>query len=272
MTESNATDTRAAVSRQVPQQVLGMLVKYSEPGQVKTRLGASLVSWSTQPVDVQQAAAMTAAADIHQLFLCHLLRALSQAGDVRELVGSPSSRLADFHRFLLESGDSAWQVTDQGLGNLGDRIKRWFLKQIQTEKCASEHAVGRAAVLIGADCPLISTADLDLAWSHLTHQDIVLGPAHDGGYYLIGLSDRLRDVEISLLFEGIAWSTPAVLNQTLAVARKMDRSVALLQPRHDVDNAEDLRHLMRSLVGGDEHSRMLLDQLCDLELPGIERP
>ena len=271
MTESTAAESHSAASRQVPRQVLGMMAKYPQPGQVKTRLGASLAMWSKQPADDQQAAAMTAAANVHELFLCHLLRALSQAGDVRELVGSPPSHLADFHRFLFESGITDWQVIDQGLGNLGDRIKRWFLRQIQAEECAFAHAVGKAAVLIGADCPLISTADLDLAWSHLTHQDIVLGPAHDGGYYLIGLSDRLSGLEISRLFEGIAWSTPAVLNQTLAAARKMDRRVALLNPRHDVDTAEDLRHLMRSLVGGDEHSRMLFDQLSGLELPGIER-
>src|SRR5712692_713458 len=66
--------------------------------------------------------------------------------------------------------------------------------------------------------------------------DLVLGPAHDGGYYLIGLRAPLRQ-----LFRGIAWSTQAVLGQTVARARQLGLSTLLLPRLRDVDTASDAR-------------------------------
>lgn len=92
-----------------------------------------------------------------------------------------------------------------------------------------------AAIVIGTDCPDLSPEVLDRAWKLLERRDVVLGPAVDGGYYLIGLK-----AAASQLFEGIDWGTREVLRQTLDRCRELRKSVGLLPVLSDVDEAEDL--------------------------------
>jgi rSAM/selenodomain-associated transferase 2/rSAM/selenodomain-associated transferase 1 len=105
-----------------------------------------------------------------------------------------------------------------------------------------EHAVTTAflegakrVLVIGTDCPELEPPILDEAFEALTHADVVLGPAIDGGYYLIGL--RVNRPE---LFRGIDWGTEHVLRQTLQSARHARSSVRQLRPLSDVDYPEDL--------------------------------
>jgi glycosyltransferase A (GT-A) superfamily protein (DUF2064 family) len=74
------------------------------------------------------------------------------------------------------------------------------------------------------------------ALAALDQHDLVLGPAHDGGYYLIGLRAPVRQ-----LFRRIAWSTQAVLEQTVARARLLGLSTLLLPRLRDVDKVSDAR-------------------------------
>jgi rSAM/selenodomain-associated transferase 1 len=89
-------------------------------------------------------------------------------------------------------------------------------------------------VLIGTDCPTLQSQHLNEAFEALTHSDLVLGPATDGGYYLIGMKRRA-----DYLFEGIAWSTAEVLSQTLAVATAHGLHCTLLDELSDIDTQED---------------------------------
>jgi rSAM/selenodomain-associated transferase 1 len=89
-------------------------------------------------------------------------------------------------------------------------------------------------VLIGTDCPTLQSQHLNEAFEALTHSDLVLGPATDGGYYLIGMKCRA-----DYLFEGIAWSTAEVLSQTLAVATAHGLHFNLLDELSDIDTQED---------------------------------
>jgi rSAM/selenodomain-associated transferase 1 len=89
-------------------------------------------------------------------------------------------------------------------------------------------------VLIGTDCPTLQSQHLNQAFEALTHSDLVLGPATDGGYYLIGMKCRA-----DYLFEGIAWSTAEVLSQTLAVATAHGLHFNLLDELSDIDTQED---------------------------------
>lgn len=89
--------------------------------------------------------------------------------------------------------------------------------------------------IIGTDCPDISTGLLEEAFRALDTRDLVIGPAFDGGYYLLGM----KQVH-ALLFGDKNWSTPSVLESTLADAQKAGLSVALLRELHDVDDADDL--------------------------------
>lgn len=106
---------------------------------------------------------------------------------------------------------------------------------------ALEQALGHAdfAVLIGTDCPVLGYADLDRACAALaTGCDVVLGPAEDGGYVLIGL--RRSDPS---LFENIAWGTSDVLRQTRERIHQRGLSCHELATLWDVDHPQDLERL-----------------------------
>lgn len=89
--------------------------------------------------------------------------------------------------------------------------------------------------LIGSDCLEITAEIISDAFTQLEHFDVVLGPAKDGGYYLIGLKQPN-----ATLFESIDWSTSKVLAQTLRKAQALGLSVHLLPELADVDTASDL--------------------------------
>jgi len=93
----------------------------------------------------------------------------------------------------------------------------------------------RRAVIIGSDLPDLSPAMLRDAFARLETSDAVLGPARDGGYYLLGMREMIGGI-----FDGVPWSTPRVLDATLARLRAAGASVALLEPLADVDEAADL--------------------------------
>lgn len=92
-------------------------------------------------------------------------------------------------------------------------------------------------IAIGADDPMLSRALIDHAFALLESVEYVLGPAADGGYYLIGCRALAFDPEI---FLGIEWGTASVLQATLAKIRALGRTVALLPQRYDIDAAADL--------------------------------
>ena len=97
-------------------------------------------------------------------------------------------------------------------------------------------AGARRAVIIGTDCPGLTSEILAQAFSALADCDLVLGPAWDGGYYLIGLTEPRPS-----LFLDIAWGTASVLQQTLARAHAL--TIRQLPTLHDIDRPEDLVHL-----------------------------
>lgn len=118
----------------------------------------------------------------------------------------------------------------QGGGNLGDRLRQAFAQ-------AFVHG-DRRVVIIGADCPGLTPAFLAQAFAALNQKDLVLGPAMDGGYYLIGLNRPAPS-----LFSGIPWGSGNVLTATLNQAKILNLSNHLLEPLADVDRPEDLRHI-----------------------------
>jgi len=89
-------------------------------------------------------------------------------------------------------------------------------------------------VIIGSDCPWLSDAEIEQAWNELETHDLVLGPARDGGYWLVGLREPKPAV-----FDGISWSTETVLEQTLERARGQSLRFLLLRELRDVDTLED---------------------------------
>ncbi|NOY83096.1 MAG: DUF2064 domain-containing protein [Kiritimatiellaeota bacterium] len=150
---------------------------------------------------------------------CELRRIRNAEIEVRFTGGDPD----EFQSWL---GDNAL-YTPQGDGTLGDRMRR-----------AVRDAFARGSagtVIIGADCPGVTAALLGQAFDALSGNDLVLGPALDGGYYLIGMSRPIPD-----LFRIMAWGSATVLEESLARARRAGLAVRLLPALGDVDRPEDL--------------------------------
>lgn len=123
-----------------------------------------------------------------------------------------------------------WATHDtrcQPEGDLGARMATAF---------AAAFAAGvQRVAIIGTDCPGLRASHLTQAFAELETADLVLGPATDGGYYLLGLRQPCPE-----LFANKAWSTDSVLTDTLTDARRLGLRVALLPELRDVDTAADL--------------------------------
>ena len=116
---------------------------------------------------------------------------------------------------------------DQGAGDLGQRLER---------AVADAFAAGVDRLLVvGTDAPDLDTQRLREALAELENAPVVLGPALDGGYYLIGLRGNYPE-----LFRGIDWSTERVLAQTTEAAAKLSLACRQMPPLSDVDQPEDL--------------------------------
>ena len=117
----------------------------------------------------------------------------------------------------------------------GDRMRGAFARAFARGR--------REAVLVVTDTPEISAATIERAFAALATSDAVLGPASDGGYYLIGMRQRCDH-----LFEAIDWSTERVAGQTRERAREAGLSLAELEPLADVDTSVDLDRLRAILA------------------------
>ncbi|AYA36604.1 glycosyltransferase [Hymenobacter oligotrophus] len=184
-----------------------VFARYPELGKVKTRLAA----------DLGPAVALDA---YHQL-LAHT-RAVAQA--------LPGARTLWLAAEPPAGAAPLWPEWPQRLQptapDLGQRMQHAF----------AEAFAGGAArvVIIGTDCPGLQTSHLQEAFARLHTHDVVLGPAHDGGYYLLGMRQLHPE-----LFGNIAWSTDAVLGETLCIAHRLHLQVAQLPALPDVDTAAD---------------------------------
>lgn len=120
-------------------------------------------------------------------------------------------------------------TSDQGTGDLGARLAR------AAHRCT---AAGEAVLLMGTDCPALTPARLRAAATALQRVEAVLHPTADGGYALLGLTRTDPG-----LFSDIAWSTATVAAVTLARLKERGWSVRVAARLHDIDQADDLKHL-----------------------------
>ena len=130
-------------------------------------------------------------------------------------------------RDVAVPGEVAWSA--QGAGDLGARMAR-----------AAQGACtrGEQVLLMGTDCPALSTTDLRDAARALDQHHASLLPTFDGGYALLGL----RHFHTSL-FDNMPWSTSSVAAETVRRATQAGWDVKLLAPQHDIDEPADLRWL-----------------------------
>jgi len=196
--------------------LLGMFAKYWKPGAVKTRLAARI---GAQP-----------AADLHRAFVHSLAVRFKQHGDQRQICYAPASAAEAFR----QTAGNAWDVAPQVAGDLGARMEAFF-------DLAFESGASRV-VLIGSDSPSMPSGFIDQAFEQLRTHPVVIGPAEDGGYYLIGAAGETPPV-----FKGIAWSSGEVWKQTVAALRRAGIGYASLPMWYDVDEWPDLQRLASSM-------------------------
>lgn len=194
----------------MPDRLLLIMAKTPRPGAVKTRLCPPLTP--------------DLAADLYRAFLRDAI-ALGAALPSTDLgIVYPPSADDRPLRALLPPGAHLWPQEGAGLGaGLGGAFDRAF-------------AAGYRRVLaMSSDSPTLPATALEEAFAALDDHDVALGPAHDGGYYLIGLTRPRRR-----LFEAIPWSTDAVYAQTLARAAESGLRVHSTPACPDVDTIADL--------------------------------
>lgn len=121
-----------------------------------------------------------------------------------------------------------WRRIAQGGGDLGERLLRPF-----------KHLSPGAVVIIGSDIPGIQPQHIAAAFKALNENDIVFGPASDGGFWLIGAKSRSK---LTDLFDGVRWSTEHALADTLANLPSGTR-VGLVETLNDVDEVEDYQNV-----------------------------
>jgi len=118
------------------------------------------------------------------------------------------------------------------IGNdLGERIENAFEYAF--------HQNHNKVVIIGTDCVELTSDIINKAFNSLDDHDVVIGPAKDGGYYLLGIKKLNAE-----LFKKISWSTGDVLNQTLWICKKLNLTVFLLPELSDIDNEEDYKRAL----------------------------
>lgn len=205
------------------------------PGRVKTRLSPAL------PADLA----------------CALYR-----GMLRDALDAAAGCAAGERRLYWDEPDggaeppvpAGIEPRVQSGADLGARLANAFAEALG--------APGDRAVAIGADCPGLAPGRLEAAFAGLEGHDLVVGPAGDGGYYLLGLARRSPG-----LFAGVEWSTPRVLDQTLARARDAGLTVRTLGRLDDLDTPADLaRWLAAATVTPPAHARHTLAALRGMGL------
>jgi uncharacterized protein len=191
---------------------LAIFAKQPAAGLVKTRLAeATSPAWACRA---------------YEALLLDALDRLESFALRRVIVYDPPESKAYFE----QQAAGRFELVPQRPGDLGARLAAFFKEEF--------HQGTQAVVVIGADSPTLPTAFLTQAYVELARSDVVLVPAMDGGYCLIGCRRFLPGV-----FEGIAWGTDRVLEQTCERVHQQGLRLGLLPPWYDVDTLADWQML-----------------------------
>ncbi|MCA9176255.1 MAG: TIGR04282 family arsenosugar biosynthesis glycosyltransferase [Planctomycetales bacterium] len=197
---------------------LGIFAKHWRPGHVKTRLAKSIGD--------------AAAADLAKCFLTTLVQRLSHVVATRQIGFAPPESVDAFRP--LAPLAPKWELRPQCDGDLGARMADYFR--------AGFDAGHASVMLLGADCPTVPLGHIERAFEMLNDHQLVLGPAGDGGYYLIAARHGAPAV-----FDLPRWGDNEVLSRTLELARQRGITTGLCPAWQDVDEPADLARLRDEL-------------------------
>ncbi len=204
-----------------------MMAKPPIPGQVKTRLAATIGD--------------DAAADLHAAFIADVAATIASVPDAKPFLAWTGDR---DHPGFAPAVRHRFEFVPQGDGGLGERLDHVGMRL--AGECSE-------VLIVGSDSPTLASGHFEEAFLALRHAPVVLGPSFDGGYYLVGFRSRwfaetAREEDVHPLFRDVPWSTPAVLAATLANCAAVDADVELLGFWYDVDEIADLDLLRTHLL------------------------
>ncbi len=218
---------------------LFIFAREPEPGRIKTRLGDCLEE-----------------EEISRIYIAMVKDAVETSKKVRcdNLVLAFAAEKTP--RVLMKIAPDLQFYKQEGAG-LGERMHNAFV--------FSKKQGYTGTVIIGSDAPTLPAELIEKAFRELEENDLVLGPAKDGGYYLAGLNNPCRE-----LFSGIEWSCPGVLDETLKKSQGLGMKTAVLEEWFDVDDREGLtrlaEHFRSGGAGPGRHTKAalkLVKGLCD---------
>lgn len=198
---------------------LVIFAKYPTPGSVKTRLG-NVIGYSL-------------AAELYRIFLNLTFEIGKESAAKKVSVTYEPPEKADAFMKIIPPQFERFSQCD---GNLGQKLFHASETAFRDNACK--------LIMLGSDSPTLPVKFIDEAFKRLGHFDLVLGPAEDGGYYLIGMKQTHN-----ALFENIEWSKNSVLQSTVERAKALGLNYYLLPKWYDVD---DLGTLLRAAE--DDHS------------------
>ncbi|MFK8043502.1 TIGR04282 family arsenosugar biosynthesis glycosyltransferase [Congregibacter sp.] len=195
--------------------LLQQFARYPERGKVKTRLQTQLTAQES--------------CDVHESLLLRTARTLVH------------SELGDRELWLDRAGEHATLTLALSMGMTGPYLQRGSdLGERMYAALRDGLAHADAVVLVGSDCPVLSREYLLAAFQALGSADVVLGPAEDGGFVLIGCTKVHED-----MFAGVSWGGDEVLETTRANLESLGLANAYLATLYDVDTPDDLRRWRR---------------------------
>lgn len=191
-------------------------VKDPVKGEVKSRLAAALDE--------------TIAAELYKNFVLDMLTTLTACDAQCLICVSPQSATGKFREWL----GAGYDYLPQEGNNLGERMKNSFIKAFSLQY--------KNVILIGSDIPDLPPSLLKQAFRMLAANGAVVGPAHDGGYYLIGFRN---DTFVPEVFDTMQWGGKSILRSTLNRLNKRKCRVHRLPAWRDIDTLADLMALLQ---------------------------
>lgn len=186
-----------------------IFAKQPELGKVKTRLSVSIGEDETLKIYRE---------------LLEITKSVTSNIDVDKVVYWNHLTNILFNGFV-----TGYRAEVQEEGDLGWKMERAFQKESQSKP--------NKILIIGTDCPFLTKEIILNAYQSLEQSDFVIGPARDGGYYLLGMKEFSP-----YLFHSIPWSTKDVLSLTMNVIQNHNKTVTLLEELYDIDAIDDLKY------------------------------
>lgn len=196
-----------------------LFARYLEKGRVKTRLETHL--------------RQDEILDLYQCFVEDILATLRKSGYPVTICFLPSEREAEMKAWLGPASVFAPQTG----ADLGERMGSAFVQAFSAEPFPADQAI-----LLGSDLPDLDPKIIHQAFDSLSHKEMTLGPAVDGGYYLIGFN---RATFLQEIFDGISWGTGRVFRETMKKIEQAGMKVHVLPAWRDIDTFADLEAFYR---------------------------